>query len=71
MRYKVIGKGSFPVDMLRFDESYPVDEIEALRLEEYITNWPETNKPFTVELETAKLHYNADRWNSFNWRVLT
>jgi len=32
--YKVRGHGRFPVDMLRYDRSFPVSEVESYKIED-------------------------------------
>ncbi len=68
--FKVIGTGTFPLDMLRYDCCYPLDSSTASdlglepRLEEvtvYLEKWHQgTSYPRITE----------GRWRSFGWRVV-
>jgi hypothetical protein len=61
--FTVCGQGSFPVDMLRYDECYPVDGVSAANINQ------------GTELRNVKLRtqrstgYTGDRWASFGWVV--
>lgn len=75
--YIVQGKGAFPLDMLRYTQSWPKDEQDARLIAESITE----EEHFTAtELRTVRLtkyHRDAtpvlsdERWESkFRWKVL-
>jgi len=72
--YTVVGRGAFPVDMLRYATSWPHDETDARHIEESLEQ-ADNNDPFTIRL--TKYHRDAqpnlcdDRWESkFRWKVL-
>jgi len=64
-RYTVTGSGTFPLDMLRFDEAYPVDRESSFAIEHSIRR---VTGMVTVTLESDK-HPNARRWESFGFIV--
>jgi len=64
-RYKVQGKGQFPVDMLRYDSAWVEDGSDFYRGEG-------SNELRTVTL--SAIHHGSwqpcyDRWRSFGWFV--
>lgn len=69
--FRVIGKGSFPLDMLRYDSCFPYMGEDAGQIE-YRPDEPRSSR--TVNL----VHYNSEakwtptgaRWESFGWRVV-
>ncbi len=72
-RYKVTGVGHFPLDMLRYDGSYPangdaVGDISASHREGNL------HEEFTIALVShglskASKFFEPDRWRSFGWIV--
>lgn len=60
--YEVAGRGSFPLDMLRYDCAWPAREAELPRL------------TYSLELRQIKIRSNKapteDRWASFGWRII-
>ena len=68
-RYKVEGTHPFPVDMLRYDTSYPASELDAAE----ITILPDHRDKVTVTLEhidDRKIWQPTyRRWESFGWKV--
>jgi len=64
--YTVEGAGHFPVDMLRYDDSWPANSVDA----DSIQNHPALLRRYSVQLETHNAHApTVGRWNSFGWRV--
>ena len=59
IRFSVTGRGTFPVDMLRYDRCFPVGTGQEAIQSEYLS---ETTK---VILEGA--HCTVGRWLSFGW----
>ena len=64
--YTVKGPGSFPIDMLRYDTSFPAKETQSLQIE-----------ADADMREVDLIHRGAkgwkptyDRWRSFGWNVL-
>ena len=62
--YQVTGRGRFPVDMLRYDRCWPVDNIGL------ITGGYEerSSETYTVKIRSDKAP-TVGRWNSFCWGV--
>lgn len=63
-KYKVMGRGDFPWDMLRYDRVWPLSTPEPHRLDSDEA-W---GKVRTVEV--AGLGCTPDRWSSFLWSVV-
>jgi hypothetical protein len=59
-KYVVEGRGSFPIDMLRYDQCWPVDSHSVPH---------PTQEHRTVEMRSYRPP-TVDRWNSFGWRVI-
>lgn len=64
--YVVEGSGIFPVDMLRYDQSYPVSENDALHL---IARYKRRVRLATY-LNKKQLETSRSRWLSFGWSVI-
>lgn len=67
--YSVRGVGRIPMDMLRYDSSFPHREIDASRAD----NPP--NAGAGVEIVLAHVGHkgwlpNEGRWSSFGWNVV-
>lgn len=65
--FTVIGKFSFPIDMLRYDCCYPADQESVIQ----IMNSQNigTNNVFKVNLISDRSP-TKNRWSSFLWKVL-
>jgi hypothetical protein len=59
--YKVTGRGSFPLDMLRYDRAWPAYESEISAFA-----WEASTR--TLTLRSYQLPTTA-RWSSFLWAV--
>ncbi len=64
--FTVKGSNTFPVDMLRYDQAFPYNEVDSYEMLRYERS----------EREVKLVHYgNKDwepgkiRWASFNWQV--
>ena len=68
--YKVRGHFSFPLDMLRYDSSFPASESETGLIASTLPLIGGTHitKPVEIELITTH-HPNLGRWDSFGWAV--
>ena len=73
--FVVVGRGDFPVDMLRYDECYPVDSegVHNIIHRSYDVN-PNTGHHFQVGREVRlatnkRFGLTAARWESFGWKV--
>ena len=73
--YEVIGDGQFPVDMLRYDASYPADDQSAAAIlaEAGFGMKPLKREPRRVTLRHrdsySKWEPTVGRWNSFSWSL--
>ena len=65
-RYKVIGTGRFPIDMLRYDSAYPAssEAVSTMGADDL----RRSGALRTVELCSYRLPTN-ERWRSFGWIV--
>lgn len=62
----VEGSGQFPTDMLRYDECWPIDSISANNM---AADWGAGKR--IVHLRTINPNGpNAQRWESFTWKVI-
>ena len=71
-RYSVEGFAPFPVDMLRYDESWPATELDAgvmERLGDHVRHGPGV-VAVTVRLATYSGEPTGGRWRSFGWTVV-
>ena len=75
--YRVIGHGTFPVDMLRYDASYPSRSAERILEPERFWSMENAAK-LAIENREVTLHHRDsharweptfDRWASFGWVV--
>jgi hypothetical protein len=66
IEFVVVGRGEFPVDMLRYDSCYPADSSAV----EAITT-PRNPDWTKVRLRTHKERkmLTPDRWTSFGWVI--
>lgn len=62
--YTVSGEGDFPIDMLRYDASWPYQEADSRR----IARQGELSLQ-VINLRSNKLPH-PERWASFGWSVL-
>lgn len=64
--YEVIGRGEFPLDMLRYDTSHPARQEDVVALKE--------RDPVVPIRLVCKSHAQwtptKARWESFGWKVL-
>lgn len=69
IKFTVIGRGTFPVDMLRYDECFPRDSQSAYAIinENGDDGTPRGHR--TVTLVTHKHFITPERWRSFGWVV--
>lgn len=65
--FTVVGRGPFPIDMLRYDSAWPMDTNDASEItKSYVSNFK-----WEVRLNTAdRMAPTRGRWDSFNVRVL-
>ncbi len=69
-RYTVEGAGTFPYDMLRYDESHPDQQADSLGLA-VPDNYTDKRAVTLIRIimGASSWHPCADRWQSFLWRV--
>lgn len=72
--FRVEGSGDFPLDMLRYDTCYPLDE-NALLSTDLLRAEAGENVERVVYLEKRHAykpegHVTDRRWASFGWRVI-
>lgn len=58
----------FPLDMLRYDECWPEDTKDAVRIQDsWNFNVAIGNVFFITVKKNSELGFNLDRWRSFGW----
>lgn len=82
VRFTVEGRGAFPIDMLRYDASWPISELDSAVL----VNPAGTRKvtlahcdsgkapvklPIDVRFAAARCGLTPARWESFGWRIVS
>lgn len=74
--YVAEGRGSFPIDMLRYDSAWPASESDAARIMRTLdySDTLQVNRPqVQIMLRRAQVDVRSmpavDRWRSFGWRV--
>jgi hypothetical protein len=66
-RFLVKGFGTFPIDMLRYDQAFPLRETESAKII-YGERGVEIELGRHVEDESDEPCYG--RWQSFGWKVV-
>lgn len=67
--FRVMGKGSFPLDMLRHDSCWPRGQNDVGVIQESLDERTRIDR--TVELSTGSSASPTEgRWESFGWRVM-
>ncbi len=73
--YQVRGYHPFPIDMLRYDESFPATEKDTTALSALAHAFPTTAGPTTIMLASTRSQTRweptRERWASFGWQVTT
>jgi len=76
-RFKVVGKFTFPLDMLRYDSCYPATQEAVSKI--VVKSYPSESKEDAQETPTIELAYahnerswrpTEGRWSSFGWSVV-
>lgn len=65
--FEVEGTGTFPYDMLRYDQCAPVDSMGAVNIGPSMT---ELRKVKLCRYGRLRNGPTVARWNSFGWRVV-
>jgi hypothetical protein len=69
--YTVRGLYSFPIDMLRYDRSFPTDESETGNIATTIPFMSNEVAKEPIEIRLTGIAYpNMRRWDSFGWKVV-
>lgn len=69
-QFTVSGRGTFPIDMLRYDRAYPASEQEAGKIERSFQRGQ--TGMYNVTLKTSDpTAPTVGRWESFNFNVVT
>lgn len=63
-RFKVVGCGQFPIDMLRYDGCWPSTQQDASAIERSFRK----GEAAIIELEGIYPE-TSDRWASFGWNI--
>jgi hypothetical protein len=67
----VEGRGRFPIDMLRYDDCWPVDTDSCLAIESSQGDREPVGAMWRIQLNTiSPTGPNVKRWESFGWKVL-
>lgn len=73
LHYTVTGRGEFPIDMLRYDDSRAADRVAQDIIDEHADPLADSTKEVTVHLvipfAEGRLP-SAERWRSFQWSVV-
>lgn len=67
VKFTATGHGRFPIDMLRYDQCWPLTEDDSYEIVNSL--WYDTLAQFTVALVTNKKEPTDKRWISFGWEV--
>lgn len=69
-QFAVTGRGSFPIDMLRYEGCFPHSSADAATIEASFRPGPEERIVSLVKYhDTRDVHLEAARWGSFGWIV--
>jgi hypothetical protein len=69
--YTVRGLHSFPIDMLRYDRSFPTDEGETGNIANTLPLIGSTHVTEPLEVRLTGVAYpSIGRWGSFGWAVV-
>lgn len=66
--YYATGRSAFPMDMLRYDEAWPVDVSDAAKLTRDGVDREEWRATRSVKLCSYK-EPTVERWLSFGWSI--
>ncbi len=66
--FVVEGRGVFPLDMLRYDECYPVNGDDAALLDSFVQERRKIMLRSLSQMQYGKP--TVERWRSFGWSVV-
>lgn len=74
-KFRVMGRGEFPMDMLRYDAAWPADTESAMKIAMPMYPSEDQRHDFArkrrvVTLYSAARYLTEARWASFGWTVL-
>lgn len=71
-RYRVTGRVAFPIDMLRYDQSFPASEIDSGKIDRALHHDFKDGEEIelTTWTENRKWSPTERRWESFLWKVI-
>lgn len=78
LEYTVSGRGRFPLDMLRYDASYPSRSESVAAIEHSLAEPHGSDVVYAIQLhrwtdqnkrDAVRLGITEGRWNSFGWYV--
>lgn len=64
------GRGTFPIDMLRYDRCSPRTGQDSTKITHSV-RYGGNSGPWEIELVTERRSVTVDRWASFGWQVTT
>jgi hypothetical protein len=72
--FSVTGRGGFPLDMLRYDAAYPIDQESVADIDYSLQTAHRVErlkdkKPFRVNLRSRVAAPTVERWRSFGWEL--
>lgn len=75
--FKVTGKFEFPLDMLRYDQCYPVAQVDVAAIAQKVAPYADKDAADACPIITlSSCNWNrfwgptAERWKSFGWQVV-
>lgn len=70
-RFTVIGRGKFPIDMLRYDSCWPAKSEDARTITATFDEPRDPRETFEIGLMQAAGYGEPTvaRWDSFGWKV--
>lgn len=71
VHFTVEGRGTFPVDMLRYDTCWPRSQEDTAKLERVSRRQHlRDDRPVRIALSSNGRPPTAARWASFGWKVI-
>lgn len=67
--FSVIGRGAFPFDMLCYDRCFPIDSINASKLDRDYGDQEVREIQLVATVHRKNWEPTVDRWASFGWSV--
>lgn len=68
-KWLVSGFTRFPIDMLRYDECFPLTESDSGVIAHTLEVSRRTTGPFEVQVGSYSRTPSNERWKSFGWKV--